>query len=422
MLASHIAMHKTTLLVLLAAPALAHADAQCTPSRLMIVLDKSSSMNDTVDASGDSKWTIAKQAVTEVATTYENKIDLGLNIFPNPNQCAPGKTVVTPGPANANAILAAFGADPPAGGNYTPMAQSIDAAAGDPSLADTTRRPSILLVTDGWQWCSPYDPGTRTWPIDAVQRAKARGITVYVVGFGAAVDAETLNQMALAAGTALPGCDPMDPIKRCYFQADSAAQLAMALDSIAVEITTEVCDGLDNNCDGQIDEGLVEGCTTACGAGTRTCKAGAWGECDARLPLPEVCDGVDNDCNGVVDDGLTRDCSSLCGTGTQTCHYGAWGECSAPPDEACSCHPSEEVCDGVDNDCDGIIDGLDGLCPEGGDCVDGACQSPPLEASASQPDGCGCTVGGVHQGDLGGSILMLALLAGLLLVRRRTSY
>src|SRR5678815_3606418 len=210
MLSGHTAMHRPTLLLLLLAPALSHADsADCTPSRLMMVLDKSSSMLGAVDATGVAKWDIAKDVISQVATTYENKIDLGLNIFPNPNQCAPGKTVVTPGPGNAAAIQAAFGADPPTGGNYTPMAQSIDAASADASLADAGRRPTILLVTDGWQWCSPYEPATRPWPIDAVKRARAKGINVYVVGFGAAVDTETLNQMALEGGAALPGCGPM---------------------------------------------------------------------------------------------------------------------------------------------------------------------------------------------------------------------
>src|SRR4051794_41089608 len=77
MLSGHITMQKTTLLLMLLSwPA--HADTHCTPSRLLIVLDKSSSMNDSVDATGDSKWKMAKQAITEVATQYENKIDLGL--------------------------------------------------------------------------------------------------------------------------------------------------------------------------------------------------------------------------------------------------------------------------------------------------------------------------------------------------------
>jgi hypothetical protein len=43
----------------------------------------------------------------------------------------------------------------------------------------------------------------------------------------------------------------------------------------------------------------------------------------------ELCDGVDGDCDGVGDDGLVRACCD----GTATCSGGAWGACSVPCDE-----------------------------------------------------------------------------------------
>lgn len=45
---------------------------------------------------------------------------------------------------------------------------------------------------------------------------------------------------------------------------------------------TEVCDGRDNDCDGERDEGLIEDCRTACGQGTRRCMNGRWD--DSRCP------------------------------------------------------------------------------------------------------------------------------------------
>jgi MYXO-CTERM domain-containing protein len=388
------------------------AHATCTPTRMLMVVDKSSSMTETVDGTGKSKWTLAVEAITQVANTFENKIDLGINIFPNPSQCAPGKTLVEPGPGHASAIIASLGAAPPTGGNYTPMAQSIDVAANDALLADASRRPSILLVTDGWQWCSPYDASTRTWPIDSVKNAKMKGIKVYVVGFGASVDVWTLNQMAQAAGTALPGCDPTGTVsgpKNCYYQADSGAALSAALSSISVTVSTEICDGLDNDCDGQIDENLVRACSTSCGSGTQTCNAGTWSGCNAPSASTEICDGKDNDCDGLIDEGCacTPGSTSSCGggglgicnaAGTQTClPNGQWGPCVGAGT------PKAELCNGIDDDCNGLIDDGDPatMCPDGFCGDDNMCHSnseipPPAAGPMSVPTGCealnlGCT-------------------------------
>jgi len=131
---------------------------------------------------------------------------------------------------------------------------------------------------------------------------------------------------------------------------------------LCADPTEEVCDGVDNDGDGQVDEGFdVDGDGhTSCG-----------GDCDdadaATHPgATELCDGVDNDCDGAV----PADETDVDGDGVAVCD----GDCD---DQDPAVHPgAPEDCDGIDNDCDGILptaevdqDG-DGVAVCEGDCND----------------------------------------------------
>ena len=148
---------------------------------------------------------------------------------------------------------------------------------------------------------------------------------------------------------------------------------------------TEICDGEDNNCDGNVDEGVLntyyadtdsDGYGDA-GSTTQACSAPAGyvsddTDCDdtngAINPgATEVCDGEDNNCDGNVDEGVLITYYA----DTDSDGYGdavsTTQACSAPTgyvSDATDCDDTNgeinpgatEVCDGIDNNCDGFID------------------------------------------------------------------
>ncbi|HHW97330.1 hypothetical protein KBB45_07890 [Myxococcota bacterium] len=123
------------------------------------------------------------------------------------------------------------------------------------------------------------------------------------------------------------------------------------------ELSEEVCDGKDNDCDGFTDEDLSRACTVTndfgtC-SGTETCNAGNWVGCTANMPGVEICNNIDDDCDGLTDEELSQPCTitnefGSC-TGTETCIEGNWMGCTAKT-------PAEEICNNIDDNCDGLID------------------------------------------------------------------
>jgi MYXO-CTERM domain-containing protein len=160
----------------------------------------------------------------------------------------------------------------------------------------------------------------------------------------------------------------------------------------------EVCDAADNDCDGQVDEDYPEK-GKPCGSTVGECQPGTWICENGQLvcsgtkgPTPEECDGLDNDCNGIIDDNVPGEgdpCGESegeCEPGKKKCLGGQWVCLGAVG-------PTEEICDGKDNDCDGTID-EDAECPvPGSKCENGMCVIPCDGGEFSCPGGYTCVNG-----------------------------
>ncbi len=154
----------------------------------------------------------------------------------------------------------------------------------------------------------------------------------------------------------------------------------------------ETCDGLDNDCDGKTDEDQP---LLACGKGQcfhtqPSCIGGQSFECDPfKGALAEGCDGLDNDCDGETDEGL----------GATTCGF---GECEHTVDNCKDgavqiCNPfvgaKVENCDSLDNDCDGLVDEDLGMLT----CGLGICQKTVPACVDGEPGVCDPLAGGTEE-------------------------
>ncbi|MBT9554918.1 MAG: hypothetical protein IV100_02765 [Myxococcales bacterium] len=193
---------------------------------------------------------------------------------------------------------------------------------------------------------------------------------------------------------------------------------------VAPGLLAESCNGLDDDCDGFVDEGIVQvgqactrpGMVGICQFGTYGCPTSPPYQLQCSAPLPgtvqEVCNSKDDDCNGTIDDPALvsgQPCLTafpgVCRAGTSQC---AGGNASCTP----TVIPAEqsEICNGLDDDCDGQVDDANPAIVCGtanpsasavstwacsnGQCAITTCQGSTANFDASTQNGCECTTGG----------------------------
>jgi hypothetical protein len=216
-----------------------------SPTRLMILLDNSGSMDDGIFG-GASKWKQAKSALTTLLTTWNGtgQIEFGFDVFPDFQCkgfcCDVSNPVVADCAVNAEqTLINMIGQAPAPPGEFdTPLCDGMN-MFNTPSYApafvaaDATRY--LLVVSDGKEECNgggystscgkgPNFPGAAKIVSDLLNS----GIKTYVIGFGSGVDAKQLNVIAQAGGTG----------ESSYFNANNGTQLQQVFESIASSVVS----------------------------------------------------------------------------------------------------------------------------------------------------------------------------------------
>lgn len=225
---------------------------------LLLVLDRSSSMNSAMDsdsqcgvggggrrrdasaATCQSRWEVVQTTLKQVLAASEKDVNWGLLMYSTPGQgtcTVSDKVQVEIGAGNGNQILSQIST---AGTETTtPTRKAVNAGVKYLQGLKGTESKSILLATDGQPNCAGdtgsaggEDVGPAT---DAIKAALEAGFKVYVLGIGPEANATTLNGFAEAGGTAIKD---VSGAGKNYYAALSAEELAKHFGSIVSSVAS----------------------------------------------------------------------------------------------------------------------------------------------------------------------------------------
>jgi hypothetical protein len=248
------------------------------------------------------------------------------------------------------------------------------AAAADVSLLLAIDQAWDVLGCDPGALCGPApEPGPAPCCVD--------GACTFGGGCAAFVDT-CLSYVSCGAldsdGDGLgDGCDPDDDGDGALDGDD-----CQPLDPLAFPGAEERCNFLDDDCDGDADEDFPQVGQVCVSEDPAACDPGGWWVCEegtgALFCQPqgwpgatEICDGKDNDCDGETDEDGSVGCVAcwddvdedgfgaglppcICAPNPQLCFSQAPGDCDDDDPDA---HPGQpELCNGKDDNCNGAID------------------------------------------------------------------
>ncbi len=345
-----------------------------------------------LDASGsmrDGRWTSVIEALNSKAVELTTKFNVGVGTFPG-NYVEDGCDYTYDDFGECvdllpDTVRSNFNdCDKWRDGAPTPLPEALAIIKNDklydfsPDAHLAERPKAIVVITDA----ATSSDGSGDFNINtAVANTQAlvnAGVKVYYMGF-TGVNASNMNTLAAAGGSSV------------WYEISNTNNIISALNSISASIVSCVAsvalgEGTDptrmnvsinnngtlipvdkNNTNGwSFNE--TEKTVTLNGTSCNTLKSYAQSAADSAtvgisiqiacevecVPSGEVCDYVDNDCNGIIDDGIS------CGCGYEICGDGIDNDCDDLIDEGCpdpeTCIPEPEVCDGIDNNCNDIVD------------------------------------------------------------------